>query len=260
MSLEHTTTPADLLSPEARAWLAGTMERNAARFGGWSMEADTGSGDGDSGDDSSDDNGSDDADSQGSSDDDKADNDDTGSEDDKSDDKRVSKANKESQRYRQQARDAQAAAKKAQDVLDAITKAVSGDKGEDAKDPAVLAQEVAKATADLASTQRELAVFKAAASAGANASALLDSRSFLESLADIDATDADKITAAIKDAVKKNPAYRLTQGSSAGGGDIDPGKREQTGSVTPEQFKRMTFKERVALKGSNPSLYRQLAG
>lgn len=231
MSLAHTTNdPADLLSDDARAWLAGTMAKNTARFGGWSMEADTGSGDGDNGGTDGDDDSSDDDGSQGSDDADKGGDKDTGDGDE---DAAKKKFNKESQRYREQARTAQADADKLKAQLAAITKAISGDKGEEAPDPAVLASQVEKATADLAQARVELAVHSLASKAGGNASALLDSRTFSAKLKGLDPdTDAEKITAAIKDAVKNNPAYRLTQGSSTGGGDIDPGKGEkQTGKA-----------------------------
>ncbi|SDL14544.1 hypothetical protein SAMN05428985_11042 [Nocardioides sp. YR527] len=248
MSLEHTTNnPADLLSDDARAWLAGTMAKNAARFGGWSMDASGDTGDGDTGSDDGTDDGDDtssDDDSQGSDNDE---GDDTEGDDDESGkDKRVTKANKEAQRYREKLRAAEKAAADNQSVLDALKKALNGDKDDAPADPKALAAEIEKQKADAAELRVSLAVHNLAAGAGANASALLDSKSFTSSISGLDPeTDAKKITAAIKTAVANNPAYRLTQGSSAGGGDIDGDKSEKPakGTKSLEQAIRDRYKK-----------------
>ncbi len=51
----------------------------------------------------------------------------------------------------------------------------------------------------------ELAVYKAAQGGNFNASALLDSRSFLDSLKDVDPTDSEALAAKIAEAVQANP-------------------------------------------------------
>lgn len=259
VSLEH-TNPADLLSPEAQAWLNGTITRNREMFAGYTMNAaeggagDAGAADGGEGDQSGSEEGS-----QGSTDtgtDDKATED---GEDSDTEDKRVQKANREAQRYRTELRDLQAKVKGTDDLLSRLTKALTGDDGgKNTATPEQLAAQAEKASKDLAAAQRELAVFKAAHGAGANPAALLDSRSFVDSLADVDATDTDAITKAIKDAVKRNPSYRSTQGSASGGGEIDPGKAEGNAGPTKDEFNKMTYAERVALKNSNPSAYSRL--
>lgn len=69
-----------------------------------------------------------------------------------------------------------------------------------------------------ASTQTarvELAVFKAAGAHHADPSALLDSRSFLDTLKDIDPTDTQAVEAAIKTAVDANPRLKLAESAPA---------------------------------------------
>lgn len=61
--------------------------------------------------------------------------------------------------------------------------------------------------ADLAAQQRENAVLRAGAALKVNTDALLDSRRFTSGLDDLDAGDADAITAYITAFVKDNPQY-----------------------------------------------------
>lgn len=76
-------------------------------------------------------------------------------------------------------------------------------------DPAKLTDQIGQLSGSLKSTQVELAVFKAAKEANADASALLDSRSFLEKVADVDPADTASITAAISEAVASNARFGL---------------------------------------------------
>ena len=76
-----------------------------------------------------------------------------------------------------------------------------------APDPAKLTEQVGTLTADNKAVKLELAVFHAAAAAGADASALLDSRTFLAKLGDIDPTDTAAVSTAITEAVKTNPGF-----------------------------------------------------
>ena len=84
------------------------------------------------------------------------------------------------------------------------------------------------ATAQLAETQRTLAVVRTASKAGANADALLDSNSFMKTIADIDPTDLAAVEKAITDAVEKNSALRaaalpaMSGGGHQGGGTPKP--------------------------------------
>lgn len=98
------------------------------------------------------------------------------------------------------------AAKEAADRTKAILKAAGLEPDE--ADPA-------KITADLeaersTSRQRavELAVFRAASSAGADPDALLDSRGFLDKVKDLDPSDGQGIRLAIADAIQNNPRLK----------------------------------------------------
>lgn len=75
---------------------------------------------------------------------------------------------------------------------------------------------------ELSTLRREQAIYRNAGQA--DPAALLDSRAFLDSIADLDPTDDKTIAAAIKDAVKANP--RLARpGQSAG--DLHEGQQRQ---------------------------------
>jgi hypothetical protein len=76
---------------------------------------------------------------------------------------------------------------------------------EETPDPAKLMAQVAEAQGTAKQATLELSIFRAAGAAGANAPALLDSRSFLNDVADIDPKDSAALTAAITKAVTENP-------------------------------------------------------
>ena len=81
-----------------------------------------------------------------------------------------------------------------------------------------------QATAKARDTAVELAVYKSAGKAGADPDALLDSRGFLSQVADLDPEAADfrdKVTTAIKAAVKANPklAAEAPKGTGRQGAD-----------------------------------------
>lgn len=123
----------------------------------------------------------------------------------------------------------------------------------------------AKLTAELTASQQaakqarvELAVFKAAADAGGDPAALLDSSSFLATLGDIDPSDTAAVSAAIKSAVESNPrlgaepATRLpapnpAQGASGGGPTIPAqlGKSDIE-NMTPEEITKAHEEGRFA--------------
>lgn len=92
------------------------------------------------------------------------------------------------------------------------------------KDAALTARE-----ADIRARDVELAVWSRADKAGARASALLDSRSFLRDIGDLDPSDkgfTNALDAAIKTAVKDNPAFAAAQAAAASGGDLSGGTGE----------------------------------
>ncbi|RLK13320.1 hypothetical protein DER29_4338 [Micromonospora sp. M71_S20] len=103
-----------------------------------------------------------------------------------------------------------------------------------------------KAVARARDTAVELAVYKRAGKAGADPDAVLDSRGFLSSVAELDPDAADfgdKVTAAIKTAVKANPKLAAT---TAGQG---PGKQgaDHTGGGG-DKSKPKTLHDAVAAK------------
>jgi hypothetical protein len=97
------------------------------------------------------------------------------------------------------------------DLLDELAKKITGDDGE--PDPEKLTQELTAAQRDARATKIENAVLKNASKHDANPALLADSRSFMESIAELDpAADAfnSKISDAIKKAVTDNEALKLT--------------------------------------------------
>lgn len=82
-------------------------------------------------------------------------------------------------------------------------------------DPAAIAQQLEAAKAQTAQLARERAVLLAAASNGADAAALLDSRAFLEQMAGIDPSDSMAVAEAVKAAVASNPRYAGAQPAPA---------------------------------------------
>ena len=84
---------------------------------------------------------------------------------------------------------------------------------EEATDPVKLQAKIAESEASAKQAALELAVFRTAESANANASALLDSRSFLTKVAAIDPTNSEALSAAIAEAVAENPL--LVKGAPA---------------------------------------------
>ncbi|HEV3309964.1 MAG TPA: hypothetical protein VG815_05565, partial [Chloroflexota bacterium] len=105
---------------------------------------------------------------------------------------------------------------------------------EDVLDPVKLQEKVSASESQSKQLALELAVFKAADGANANAGALLDSKSFLSRVAAIDPADTAALTAAIAAVVTENPLLAKTapaaptggmkpnpaQGSSAAGGPL----------------------------------------
>lgn len=89
--------------------------------------------------------------------------------------------------------------------------------------PEHLSQQLTEAQSTAANTARELAIFKAAADAKADANALLDSRAFLTKVAGIDPTDTAALAAAISEATTSNPRFKVTQAAPVGGADLTGG-------------------------------------
>ncbi len=79
-------------------------------------------------------------------------------------------------------------------------------------DPAKLTESLTTAQAEAKNARVELAIFRAAGAAGGDPAALLDSQSFLKSLADIDPSDSAAVQAAIEKAVADNPRLGAAPG------------------------------------------------
>ena len=136
----------------------------------------------------------------------------------------------EARKWEKRAKDNSAAAKDRDALQAQLDKITEADKTEAQKaaDRAAKAEQDRDAlAAQLDALRREQAVYRYADTA--DPAALLDSRAFLDSIADIDADDDKAIQAAIKQAVKDNPRLsRLGQS----GGDASAGQRQQANPNT----------------------------
>ncbi|MFE6079979.1 hypothetical protein [Streptomyces virginiae] len=145
-------------------------------------------------------------------------------------------AGKERATAKQQAADAAVA-----DLTAKLGKALGLVKDDGPPDPKALSEAISQKDAaltareaDIRARDVELAVWSRADKAGARATALLDSRSFLRDIGDLDPSDKGftaALDAAIKSAVKDNPAFAATQAAAASGGDLSGGTGE--GSAKP---------------------------
>lgn len=81
-------------------------------------------------------------------------------------------------------------------------------------DPAKLTEQLTASNAAAKQAQVELAIFHAAAGVNANATKLLDSRSFMARVADVDPTDHLAIAAAIGEAVSSDPSLAQAAGDT----------------------------------------------
>lgn len=116
-----------------------------------------------------------------------------------------------------------------QEQMDALAKALGLKKDDAPADPAALAAQIETEKAATRQAAAQLAVYRAAGAHEANPDALLDSASFLASIADLDPTDAAKIGDAIKAAVEKNPALKATPATPS----FQGGPRKPTGQPDP---------------------------
>lgn len=103
-----------------------------------------------------------------------------------------------------------------------------GDKGSEVEDIQALTAQVEDITRAETQARRELAVYRAAHDVDADPDMLLDSRSFLSHVSDIDPDNHDDIVEAVKDAVKNNPAFRAPRAGGVTRADHAPGGQEST--------------------------------
>ncbi|MEU6651286.1 hypothetical protein ABZ904_18035 [Streptomyces sp. NPDC046900] len=134
------------------------------------------------------------------------------------------------------AKDATAQQSETVNKLMAALKAAGLPVGDDEPDPAQVADQLTRAQADAKAKAVELAVYRAAAKAGVDGDALLDSRSFLDSVSSLDLT-ANTFAQAVEDAVKgsgdrfkTNPQPQKTAPTKSGGdfNGAPNGKRQLT--------------------------------
>jgi hypothetical protein len=113
-----------------------------------------------------------------------------------------------------------------------------GLKPDAATDPVALAASLTAAQAEAQSAARQLAIFKAAAATGADPSRLLDSNSFMSSVAGLDPSDGAAVTAAITAAIAANPLLKAVQAAAASGTEL--GGTGETGQITEQQLAAMS--------------------
>lgn len=143
-------------------------------------------------------------------------------------------------------------------TLAAIQKALNPEAADEKPDPAKLANQLTERETEARQAKTELAVYKAAGKQGVDADALLDSRSFLAKIGDIDPSDTKAITKAIQDAVTDNPKFKTVQAAGASGSDFSGGSGE--GAITQAKFDAMTPAEKNNLFKTNPTAYRKFSG
>lgn len=121
-----------------------------------------------------------------------------------------------------------------------IGKALGLIKDNEPADPAKLAAQVAESAETARQAQVELAVFKAAATSGADPIKLTDSRSFMDKVAKLDPSAdgfgkkvADAVAAALKDNqnLKATPAAPPRSGAPVGGGAPTTGRPTSLGAA-----------------------------
>lgn len=159
---------------------------------------------------------------------------------------------------------AKEAAKAANDRVAQILKAagLTSDGDEDPAEQLAASKAAAEKAAQRARDAAvELAVYKRAGKAGGDPDALLDSRTFLAAVKELDPAAADfgdKVAEAIKAAVKANPKLAAAPaGPGKQGADHNGGTGE---TVTQKQFDAMNMAQRSELYRTNPNLYKKFAG
>lgn len=101
--------------------------------------------------------------------------------------------------------------------------------------PEVLSESLRQAQDERAASIRELAIYKSASQSGADPAKILDSRSVMQTLADVDPNDHAALAAAIQAAVAANPTLRQVQAAASSGTPL-AGSGESAGQLTEEQF------------------------
>lgn len=150
-----------------------------------------------------------------------------------------------------------AAETQAQSILAAVAKAAGIKVEGEQPDPAKLTADLTTAQQAQADTARQLAIYKAASTAGADPAKLLDSNSFMTSVQGLDPTDGEAVAAAITSAVTANTSLKAARAAGASGIEQTGGTGEQ-GQITEQQLKTMTPNQIVAAQ--EKGLLRNLLG
>lgn len=257
------TPSADVAAALEAGDVEALLAAQAARFGGYRMEADPAAGE---------------TGAEGGENTPPADppagNTDEGDEGEK--DPRVTRANREAAKYRTDLRAEQEARAALEQKLaeqgETLTKlaavfnpeAAGDGKADPAEQLATITSEAEALRTKVQHLEGALLVHELAGEHGGNPVALLDSRRFTEALQSIDsgAEDyRDQVAEAIRSAVSSNASLAAAGQVPSRGGATGAGQgAASSGAVTQDQFDRMGYAERAELYASNPDLYRQLAG
>lgn len=159
----------------------------------------------------------------------------------------VTKLRNENAAHRQKAKTA--ADDAVADLTKTLGKALGLIKDDEPADPAALTKQIEAERTTARAAQVELAVFRVAGKHQADADALLDSRSFLSKVKDLDPT-ADDFASQVEDAVKtvveNNPKLRVVQAATKAGSDLSAGNADpEKGQLTREQFAKLSPEERL---------------
>lgn len=111
--------------------------------------------------------------------------------------------------------DADAAAATRDAALAKVAEALGLDAAVTKPDPEAIARQLQATQAEAKARAVEVAVLRAAQSAGADGDALLDSKAFAAKVANIDPADADAVKAVVAAAVAANPRYATAQQQAA---------------------------------------------
>lgn len=169
--------------------------------------------------------------------------------------KLITDTRKEAGDYRTKA---QTAADNAQKELTDKLAVALGLKPDAASDPAALTASLTEAQSKASQSARELAIFKAAAATGADPSRLLDSNSFMSSVAGLDPADGAAISAAISAALSANPLLKAVQAAAASGTEL--GGSGESGQLTEEQFARIKNDPEAIVAAQKAGLLRNILG
>lgn len=170
----------------------------------------------------------------------------------------ITDANAEAGKARTTAK-ANAAAEAVQQLTQDIGKALGLIKDDETADPAKLTEQLTAAQKQSRQTAVELAVYRAAGAAGANADALLDSRAFVDSLTALDPADGTAVSAAVALALQTNPRLSATPaGPVRGGADLSGGGGSDPRQLTEDDLTRMSPEDIV--EAQDKGLLKNLMG